>query len=186
MEITVRRREGHVSERLRVFATHKLERLPRFMSSITTVDVELYEDGSPKATGVHVAELTVATSGPVFRSKGTASDPRASIDMAVERLERRMKEFKRRRSGRPAHANSRPKAISADTSPASPDVAEDELSEFAAFDLGLDDDQDEWGGAYEDDEIVSLDGGSPRSTTQGGLTEGRAGGRGGSGGDQSD
>lgn len=185
MDITVRRREGHVSERLREFATHKLERLPRFMPTITAIDVELYEDGSPKSTGVHVAELTVATSGPVFRSKGTASDPRASIDMAMERLERRMKEFKRRRSGRPAHANSRPKVISADTSPASVDAAaEDEFSELAAF--GVDGEQDEWG---EVDEVVSLDGDSPRSTrskTGEEITEGRAGGRGGSGGDDSD
>lgn len=108
MDITIRARDGHVSERLKEFANLKLQRLGRFLSTITTVDVELYEDGSPKATGAHVAELTVATSGPVFRAKGTASDPRASIDMAVERAERRIKEFKRRRSGRPAH--SRPRA----------------------------------------------------------------------------
>ncbi|HEY8202194.1 MAG TPA: ribosome-associated translation inhibitor RaiA, partial [Actinomycetota bacterium] len=116
MDITVRRREGHVSERLKEFAANKLGRLPRFMPTITSVDVELYEDGSPKATGAHVAELTVLTSGPVFRSKGSASDPRASIDMAAERLERQLKEFKRRRSGRPAHTSSRSKAFSADTS----------------------------------------------------------------------
>jgi ribosomal subunit interface protein len=107
MDITIRARDGHVSERLKEFADHKLQRLGRFLSTITTVDVELYEDGSPKATGAHVAELTVATSGPVFRAKGTASDPRASIDMAVERAERRIKEFKRRRSGRPAHSRPR-------------------------------------------------------------------------------
>ncbi|MGH2687483.1 MAG: ribosome hibernation-promoting factor, HPF/YfiA family [Actinomycetota bacterium] len=107
MEITIRARDGHVSERLKEFADHKLRRLGRFLSTITTVDVELYEDGSPKATGAHVADLTVATSGPVFRTKGTASDPRASIDMAVERAERRIKEFTRRRSGRPAHSRPR-------------------------------------------------------------------------------
>jgi putative sigma-54 modulation protein len=112
MEITIRGRDGHVPERLKEFATHKAERLGRFLSTITTVDMELYEDGSPKATGAHVAELTVATSGPVFRAKGAASDPRASIDMAVDRLERRLKEFKRRRSGRPAH--SRPRVHPAD------------------------------------------------------------------------
>jgi ribosomal subunit interface protein len=114
MEIIIRGRDGHVSERLKEFATTKLNRLERFLSTITTVDIELYEDGSAKATGVHVAELTVATSGPVFRSKGAASDPRASIDMAVDRVERRLKEFKRRRSGRPAH--SRPRVHAADMS----------------------------------------------------------------------
>jgi ribosomal subunit interface protein len=183
MDITVRRREGHVSERLRVFATHKLERLPRFMPTITSVDVELYEDGSPKATGAHVVELTVVTSGPVFRSKGTASDPRASIDMAVERLERRLKEFKRRRSGRPAHASSRPKAVSADTSPEGAD--EDRFSELAGFDI--DDEVGDQAG-YEvgdeaPDEVVELDIDPDRSSE---ITGGRGGGRGGPGGDDSD
>jgi ribosomal subunit interface protein len=126
MEITVRARDGHVPERLREFANLKLQRLGRFLSTITTVDVELYEDGSPKATGTHVADLTVATSGPVFRSKGTASDPRASIDLAVERAERRIKEFKRRRSGRPAHSRPRvhaPTISSEDTSGAFAELA---------------------------------------------------------------
>jgi hypothetical protein len=47
------------------------------------------------------------TSGPVFRSRVVCDDPMAGIDVAVERLSRRLKEFKRRRSGRPLH--SRPK-----------------------------------------------------------------------------
>jgi ribosomal subunit interface protein len=179
MDITVRRREGHVSERLREFAAHKLERLGRFMPTITSVDVELYEEGSPKATGVHVAELTVLTTGPVFRSKGTASDPRACIDMAVERLERRLKEFKSRRSPRPAHANSRPKVFSADTSPE--DATEDRFSELVAVDID-NEAGDEAGYEMGDDlpdEIVELD----RSSE---ITGGRAGGRGGPGGDDSE
>jgi ribosomal subunit interface protein len=165
MDITIRRRDGHVSERIKEFATHKLQRLERFMPTITTLDLELYEDGSPKATGVHVAELTAATSGPVFRAKGAASDPRASIDMAVDRLERRVKEFKRRRSGRPAHANSRPKGFSADTS--SESAAEDSLSELTALDI---------------DAEIDLDVDSDPSSE---ITEGTAGGRGGRGGNDS-
>jgi ribosomal subunit interface protein len=151
MDMTIRRREGHVSGRLKEFASQKLQRLGRFMPTITSIDLELYEDGSPKATGVHVAELTVATSGPVFRSKGSASDQRASIDMAVERLERRVKEFKRRRSGRPAHASSRAKVHIADTS--SEGAAEDSFSEVTDLEIDLeidlDSDADTFGGSGE-------------------------------------
>jgi ribosome-associated translation inhibitor RaiA len=53
--------------------------------------------------------VAVLTSGPVFRSRVTCDDPVAGIDIAVERLSRRLKEFKRRRSGRPLH--SRPKTV---------------------------------------------------------------------------
>ena len=165
MDITIRRREGHVSDRLKDFATQKLQRLVRFMPTITSVDVELYEDGSAKSTGAHVAVLTVVTSGPVFRSKGSASDPRASIDLAAERLERRLKEFKRRRSGRPAHANSRQRVHSADISSAG--AAEDSFSELAELDI---------------DAEIDLDVDSDRSSE---ITEGTAGGRGGPGGDDS-
>jgi ribosomal subunit interface protein len=157
MDITIRRRDGHVSERIKEFATHKLQRLERFMPTITSVDLELYEDGSAKATGVHVAELTASTSGPVFRAKGETSDPRASIDVAVDRLERRVKEFKRRRSGRPAHANSRHKGFSAES------AAEDSISELAELDV---------------DAGIDLDVDSDRSSE---ITEGTAGGRGGPG-----
>lgn len=165
MDITIRRREGHVSARLKAFAIHKVQRLGRFMPTITSVDVELYEDGSPRATGAHVAELTVSTSGPVFRSKGSASDPRASIDLAVERLERRLKEFKRRRSGRPAHASSRPRVHSADMS--STGAAGEAFSELA--EPGV-------------DAEIHLDVESDSSSE---ITEGTAGGRGGPGGKDS-
>jgi hypothetical protein len=45
-------------------------------------------------------------------------DPMAGIDVAVERLSRRLKEFKRRRSGRPLH--SRPKTAVLGTSGGTP------------------------------------------------------------------
>ena len=112
MEITVRGRHEHVPKDLRDFAVHKLEHLSRYLSTIEAIDVELYEDGSPKTGNGRVAHVTVSTSGPTFRAKVDSSDLRASIDIAYERLERKLKEFKRKRSGKPAH--SRLKASPAD------------------------------------------------------------------------
>jgi ribosomal subunit interface protein len=112
MEITVRGRHEHVPQSLQEFAVRKLEHLGRYLSTITSIDVELYEDGSPKTGNGRVARVTVSTSGPTFRSKVDSTDLRASIDIAYERLERKLKEFKRKRSGRPPH--SRPKASPAD------------------------------------------------------------------------
>lgn len=112
MEITVHGKHSHVPRGLQQFATQKMEHLGRYLSTITTIDVELYEEGKHRNGNGHIVHVTVSTSGPVFRSKVTASDHRAGIDIAVQRLERRLKEFKRRRSGKPAH--SRPKASPAD------------------------------------------------------------------------
>lgn len=112
MEVTVRDRHSDVPEGLRRFAIQKVEHLGKYLSTITAIDVELTRDGKPKSDSEYLADLTVATSGPVFRARGSAGDPHAAIDEAVQRLSRQLKEFKRRRSGRPPH--SRPKVISTD------------------------------------------------------------------------
>ena len=112
MEITVHGKHSYVAKPLQKFAIEKMEHLGKYLSTITTIDVELYEDGKPKNGNSHVAHVTVSTSGPVFRTKVTSDDPRAGIDIAQARLERRLKEFKRKRSGKPLH--SRPKAVAAD------------------------------------------------------------------------
>lgn len=107
MDINVRGKHNTVPKAIHSFAIQKFEHLGKYLSTITTIDVELYQDGRHKDGGGHVADVRVQTTGPVFRSKATSKDYRASIDIALERLERRVKEFKRKRSGRPAH--SRPK-----------------------------------------------------------------------------
>lgn len=112
MQITVRGKNRHVPRTIQDFAVRKFEHLGRYLSTITSIDVELYEDGKPKGGRGHVAHVTVSTSGPVFRYKAVSEDFHTSIDVAMDRLERKVKEFKRRRSGRPAH--SRTKAQSSD------------------------------------------------------------------------
>lgn len=112
MEITVHGKNNQVPKPLQRFAVEKMEHLGKYLSTITTIDVQLYEDGKPRNGSGHVAHITVSTSGPVFRTKVTSSDHRACIDIALERLERRIKEFKRKRSGKPPH--SRTKAAGAD------------------------------------------------------------------------
>lgn len=105
MQITIHGRHTEVPPALRDYAEQKLEHLSKYLSTVKTVDVELYEEG--KGGAAHVAHIKVATSGPVFRSKVSGKDHNACIDVAAARLERRLKEFKRKRSGKPAHARSK-------------------------------------------------------------------------------
>lgn len=112
MDIRVRGRHQRVPRSLQEFAVAKLEHLSRYLSTITSIDVELYEDGRHRTGDGRVARVTVITGGPVFRAKATSSDLRASVDIAHDRLERKLKEFKRKRSGKPRH--SRTKAATAD------------------------------------------------------------------------
>lgn len=108
MEINVHGKHSHVPKSLQEFAEEKMQHLGKYLSTIRSIDVEIYKEGA--RTETHVAHVTVSTSGPVFRSKVSSQDPRASIDIAADRLERRLKEFKRRRSGKPLHSRNTLKA----------------------------------------------------------------------------
>jgi ribosomal subunit interface protein len=105
MEITVHSQHGHLPESLKAQAASKMEVLGKYLSTIDRIDLEVDRDGQ----STFLVRAAVATSGPVFRSRVAANDPMEGIDIAVERLSRRLKEFKRRRSGRPLH--SKPKEV---------------------------------------------------------------------------
>ena len=107
MDITVRSQHGHIPGSLQDLTASKMEGLGKFLRTITSIDVEVDRDGRPNRSNAFLVRVSVMTPGPVFRSKVICDDPMAGIDVAVERLSRRLKEFKRRRSGRPLH--SRPK-----------------------------------------------------------------------------
>lgn len=112
MEIKVHGKHNHISDSLEQFAAEKLSRLSKFVPSISTIDVELYEEGRTKI-GSHVAEVAIMTNGTSFRTKTTAADHRAAIDLAVDRLSRQMTDFKRKTSAKPAHARQPKTAIPA-------------------------------------------------------------------------
>ena len=104
MNITVHSRNGKVPESLERFAIEKMTHLVKFLPTIDSIFVELSEDGKQTDVSGHVAHVTVTTSAPSFRSKETSGDPRTCIDIACDRLYRRIRDFKRRRSSKPAHA----------------------------------------------------------------------------------
>ena len=103
MEIKVHGKHSHVSEPLERFAVEKVGKLAKYLPTITYIEVELYEEGKIKDHN-HVAEVTVLANGPSFRAKTTSSDHRACIDIAVERLTRKLTDFHRKRLPKPAHA----------------------------------------------------------------------------------
>ena len=108
MDITVRSQHGHIPGSLQDLTASKMEGLGKFLRTITSIDVEVDRDGNRNRSNAFLVRVAVMTPGPVFRSRVTCDDPMAGIDVAVERLSRRLKEFKRRRSGRPLHSRPKP------------------------------------------------------------------------------
>jgi ribosomal subunit interface protein len=110
MDIRIRGKKNKVPKSVKELAIAKYGHLDHYLSTIESVEVELYEDG--KGPNTHVAHVRVATSGPVFRAQAEEPSYEKAIDSTLRKLQRQVKEFKRKRSGRPAH--SRPKVQSAD------------------------------------------------------------------------
>lgn len=107
MDIKVHSQHGHLPESLQALAASKMEVLGKYLSTISTIDLEVDKDGHSS----YLIRVAVATAGPVFRSRVVSDDPMSGIDVAVERLSRRLKEFKRMRSGRPLHAGPAGRAL---------------------------------------------------------------------------
>lgn len=114
MDIRIRGKNNRIPKAVKSLAVDKFGHLSRYLSTIESVDVELFEDG--KGANTHHAHVSVATAGPVFRAQAAEDSYEQAIIATLRKLERQVKKFKRKRSGRPAH--SRPKVQSADN----PDV----------------------------------------------------------------
>ena len=92
MDIVVRGRHVDVSERFRTHVTGKLSRADRFGLPINHIDVEVsYEPNPRQADRAYEVELTCVGTGPVIRAEAHAQDKYAATDIALDRLEERLR-----------------------------------------------------------------------------------------------
>jgi ribosomal subunit interface protein len=98
MEIVVRGRNVVVPDHYRQHVAEKLAKLERYDHKIHRTDVELQHEKNPRQNGScqHV-EITCRTRGPVVRSEACAEDFYSALDLAADRLERRLRQAADRR-----------------------------------------------------------------------------------------
>jgi ribosomal subunit interface protein len=98
MEIVVRGRNVVVPDHYRQHVADKLAKLERYDHKIHRADVELQHEKNPRQNGScqHV-EITCRTRGPVVRSEACAEDFYTALDIATDRLERRLRQAADRR-----------------------------------------------------------------------------------------
>lgn len=105
MEVRVHGRHVHVDQALRMAAETKVDHAARFWDSAFSADVEFTEEHNPRiASERSLCEITAATSGHTVRVHAAAETAGAALDTAVDKLERRLRELKKRlisRSRRP-------------------------------------------------------------------------------------
>jgi ribosomal subunit interface protein len=94
VDIVVKGRKTEVPERFRrhVAEKLKLDRIQKFDGKVTSLDVEVSKEHNPRqADRSDRVEITLRHRGPVVRAEASAADPYGALDLAVEKLESRLR-----------------------------------------------------------------------------------------------
>jgi ribosomal subunit interface protein len=95
MDIIFKGRHTEVLDRFRRHATAKLTKVVRLDSKAARIDVEVSTERNPRQAGRRErVELTISSRGPTIRAEAAAEDRFTALDMALAKLESRL-----RRSG---------------------------------------------------------------------------------------
>ncbi len=98
MDVVVKGRHCEVSDRFRQHVEEKLARLEKLNHRVIRVDVEVSKERNPRMSDRAVrVELTMKSRGPVVRAEAAAEDKMAALDMALDRLQARMRKAADRR-----------------------------------------------------------------------------------------
>ncbi|MCP2335291.1 ribosome hibernation-promoting factor, HPF/YfiA family [Actinomadura rupiterrae] len=126
MDIIVRGRHTDVSDRFRQHVDTKLAKIERLDHKVIRVDVEVSQERNPRlADQRERVELTIRSRGPVIRAEAAADDRYGALDLALDKLEARLRRDADRRK---VHHGSRNKAKLATMEP----LPEDLPAEVAA------------------------------------------------------
>jgi ribosomal subunit interface protein len=98
VEIVVTGRNVEVPDHFRVHVAEKIERLERYDHKIVGMEVELFHERNPRQTkSCQRVEITGRGCGPVARAEACGPDFYAALDIAVGKLESRLRRAHDRR-----------------------------------------------------------------------------------------
>ncbi len=98
MEIVVKGRNVEVPDHYRQHVSEKLAKAERYDPKIIRVDVELFHERNPRQSGrCQRIEITCASRGPVVRAEACAADFYSALDLAITKLDGRLRRMADRR-----------------------------------------------------------------------------------------
>jgi ribosomal subunit interface protein len=108
MDIVFKGRHTDVLERFRKHATGKLAKMEKLDQKVIRVNVEVTTERNPRQSDrKERVELTITTRGPAIRAEAAAEDRFAALDLALAKLESRLRRACDRRKDRHAGAGGR-------------------------------------------------------------------------------
>ena len=107
-----------MQERFRQHATVKLAKLEKLLHKVIRIDVEVSKERNPRQSGRRErVELTIVSRGPAIRAEAAADDRFAALDLALAKLESRLRRScERRKERHSGHGTFRVPAAAADGS----------------------------------------------------------------------
>jgi ribosomal subunit interface protein len=98
VDIVVKGRHTEISERFRQHVADKLAKVEKLDSKVISVDVECAKERNPRQSDQSErVELTIHSRGPIVRAEASAQDCYAALDVAVAKLEARLRKAQDRR-----------------------------------------------------------------------------------------
>jgi ribosomal subunit interface protein len=115
VDIVIKARSTEIDDHFRACVREKLGRLAKLDPKADRIDVEVAEEHNPRLHDVRMrVELTCRTRGPVIRAEAAAVDELAALDIAIGKLDMRLRRAADRR--RVHHGNRTPVSVATATS----------------------------------------------------------------------
>jgi ribosomal subunit interface protein len=125
VDILFKGRHTSVQERFREHATMKLAKLEKLDQKVMRIDVEVSKERNPRQNGrSERVELTIRSRGPAIRAEAAADDRFSALDLALAKLESRLRRACDRRKPKHGAARAAGSADGQAAQPRQPDAAQ--------------------------------------------------------------
>ncbi|MGD1993583.1 MAG: ribosome-associated translation inhibitor RaiA [Anaerolineae bacterium] len=100
MRIQLNTRKLEVTPRLEEYVEKKVSKLGRYLSDIQEIRVDLATQDTRSDADSQIAQLTMWVDGTMLRAEERAADIFAAIDASVDKMQRQISRYKKRRQDR--------------------------------------------------------------------------------------
>ena len=100
MQLIVQGKNIQVTDRLREYVEDKVNRLDRYLATITDARMELASERTRKHGDRQIAQLTIHSKGMMLRAEERSGDIFTSVDMVLDKMKRQIDRYKSKRRGK--------------------------------------------------------------------------------------
>jgi putative sigma-54 modulation protein len=123
LEVAIFPKNMELTERISEYVTKKTSKLDRFLSDIDETRVDLdFQKSARNPSDRQVAQITIRGRGYILRTEERSDDIFAAVDLALEKMQRKIERYKGKRSRGRGDGTPTSEVITDETAPASETV----------------------------------------------------------------